>query len=58
MNLSEPMREALVDGLKVEARGLGLSGDAFWSYVWSGVEAACIESGDLPRKRKQKVATA
>lgn len=52
MKLSEQMREALLESLKAEARVLTLSGDAYWSHVWSGVEAACIESGDLPRPRK------
>lgn len=58
MNLDERMREAIVGELKTEAHSLGLIGDAFWSHVWTGVEAACIESGDLPRPKPEAKASA
>lgn len=51
MNLSAAERDAIASDAKAEARRLGLFGDAFWSYVWSEVENALHESGDLPRRR-------
>lgn len=51
VNLDDRMREAIVDGLKAEANALCLTGDAFWLHVWAGIDAACRESGDLPRLR-------
>ena len=53
MNIDERTREAIVSNLKAEANKLDLTGDAFWAHVWHGVEAACIESGDLPRSRRR-----
>jgi len=46
--LDEATREAIANGAKAEARRRGLSGDAFWAFVWSEVETAMRESGMLP----------
>jgi len=56
VNLSKEERDAILSELKTEARKLGLEDDSdkFWTHVWKGVEAACIESGDLPRPRKRR----
>ena len=58
MNLDERTREAIAAELKAEAGRMGLSGDAFWSHVYAGVEKAAMESGDLPRPRTKKAAPA